>query len=165
MKKGYSLIELLLYVGLSATIISAITVFFYFVSFTKTKIQTISEVENEGQTVVEIISQNIRNAKKVNLPNLGESGAVLSLQAANPDEDPIVFSLEAGRIKMQKGGSIEFFLTSDRLEVLNLTFRNLSNATSKATIRAEFSLRYKNPAQRAEFDWQKNFYTTANLRI
>jgi Tfp pilus assembly protein PilW len=165
MKRGYSLIELLLYVGLSATIISAVAVFFYFVSFTKTKIQTITEVENEGQMVVEIISQNIRNAQKVNLPNLGESGEVLSLQSANPNEDPIVFSLENGRIKMQKGSSLEFFLTSDRLEVTNLTFRNLSNATSRATIRAEFSIRRKNPTQRAEFSWQKNFYTTANLRI
>ena len=59
---GFTLVELLLYVGISSAILLASSLFLATLLESRIKNQTIAEVEQQGLAVMQIITQDIRNA-------------------------------------------------------------------------------------------------------
>src|SRR3989344_533729 len=97
---GYTLIELLLYVSLSAVMLLAISMTLSTFLEAKIKNQTISEVNGGGVQVMQFITQTLRNAIGINSPAIGTNGASLSLSVVDPAKDPTIFDLSAGEIRI-----------------------------------------------------------------
>jgi Tfp pilus assembly protein PilW len=67
-QSGFTLIELILYVGLASIILSVISAFLFYLLQGQERDQAISDVEQEGAQVMQIITQTIRNADSINNP-------------------------------------------------------------------------------------------------
>lgn len=106
----------------------------------RVKNQTISEVEQQGNQVMQRITQAGRNATSINFTS--------------------AFDLSAGTIRENT-----IALTNSRVVASNLTFQNLSRAGTPGTIRIQFTITHVNPQGQIEYDFSKTFYGSASLRL
>ncbi|MBI5356236.1 type II secretion system protein [Candidatus Collierbacteria bacterium] len=137
--KGFTLIELLLYVSIVGAIIFSVAGFLSLLMQSRVKNQTIAEVEQQGATVIQIITQTGRNAADVNFT--------------------AAFDLSGGTIRQDA-----IPLTNSRVIASGLTFTNLSRTGTPGTVRIQFTLTHVNPSGRNEYDFNKTFYGTATIR-
>ena len=163
-KKGVTLIELLLYLSLFIVIFGALFTSLQVFYSNKIKNRTIMEVEQQGQIVSLIISQEIRNVQSIISPGLGSSSSILSLEHLNPANSPLSFSLFDNKIIINEGGDIND-LTASRLKAENLSFVNNSVVDGTQTIFFSFDLSYDSISSRNEYIYEKNFSGTVNLLI
>jgi len=163
-QSGFTLVELLLYVGLSAVLIVAVSIFLSMLLGSRIKNQAIGEVEQQGLQVVQIITQTIRNADFINSPGIGTNASSLSLNTIVSGNNPTIFDLSGGVIRITEGAAVTVSLTNSRITASNLTFQNLSRPSTSGTIRIQFTLSYKNPNNVNEYDFQKTFVASGTLR-
>src|SRR4030042_2610598 len=104
---GFTLVELLLYVSIIGAVILSMAGFLSLLMQSRVKNQTISEVEQQGVQVMQIITQTSRNAASLNSPTQGQTASSLSLDAT-------VFDLSSGTIRITEGGS-PISLTNSRV--------------------------------------------------
>lgn len=142
-KGGFTLIELLLYVSIVGAIIFSIAGFLSLLMQSRVKNQVISEVEQQGVQVMQVITQTGRNATNVNFTS--------------------AFDLSGGVIRMDDGGG-PVALTNSRVTASGLTFQNLSRSGTPGTMRVQFTLTHVNPEGRNEYNYSKTFIGSATLR-
>lgn len=164
MKRGFTLVELLLYLGLSAIMILVIAIFFGTVLEARVQNQVIAEVEQQGAAALQRITQTIRNADNITLPAIGGSASSLTLDMVPVAVDPTVFDLSGGVIRITEGAGSTVALTNARITASALTFQNLSRASTPGTIRIQFILTHVNPSSRQEYTYARTFYGSASLR-
>jgi len=163
-QKSFTLIELLLYVSIIWTVILSMAGFLFLLMQSRVKNQTIAEIEQQGIQVVQIITQVGRNAEAINSPSQGTSASSLSFDVVAAANDPTVFDLSTGTIRITEGTGSPVSLTNSRITASDLTFQNLSHPSTPGTIRIQFTLTYNNPSGRNEYNYNKTFYGTASLR-
>lgn len=161
---GFTLVELLLYLGLAAIMVLVIATFFGTMLEARVQNQVIAEVESQGATVLQRITQTIRNADNITSPAIGASASSLTLDMVPIGIDPTVFNLASGVIRITEGAGSAVALTNSRVTVSALTFRNLSRISTPGTIRIQFTLTYVNPSNRQEYNYARTFYGSASLR-
>ncbi|MEK7608461.1 MAG: prepilin-type N-terminal cleavage/methylation domain-containing protein [Patescibacteria group bacterium] len=137
---GFTLIELLLYVSLSGIILLSTSIFLTSLLEARVKNQTIATVEQEGAQVMEAINQAVRNATAINSPATGMSATSLSINTTIPANNPTIFDLSSGTIKIQEGAGPAVSLTSNRSIVSGLNFQNLTKPFTSGNIRTLFIL-------------------------
>lgn len=161
---AFTLIELLLYMGISTSLLLAVSFFLSLTLQSRIKQQTIAEVEQQGAQTLQYMLQALRNAESVQTPALGTQASSLLLDMADPGKDPTIFSNDEGAIRITEGGGASLSLTSSRLVASELMFSNLSRSGTPGTIRIRFLLTHRNPEMRNEFDFSKEFVGSASLR-
>lgn len=162
-RRGFTLVEVLLYVSIFGTIITTISFFLYTMLSMQVKNQAISEVEQQGIQVMQMIMQTTKDARGINSPTSGNDTS-LSLDVIVPANDPTVFDLSSGVIRIKEGSGSAINLTSNRVEATDLIFQNLSKTGTLGTIRIEFTLTHINPEGRSEYNYSKKFYGSASIR-
>ena len=155
--QGFSLLELLLYIGLASTILLVISGFFVVTLQSRVKNQTIAEVEQQGARVMQIITQKIHNATTLTSPAQGVSSSSLNLNSGG-----IIFDLATNTIRIDEGTPVN--LTSNKVLATDLSFYNLSYTDTPGIIRIQFTLTYDNPAEKKVHEYSQTFYGSANLR-
>lgn len=90
---GYTLIELLLYIAMIGALLTGVTMFFGTTLDARVKNQSISEVDQQGAQIMELITQTIRNADSVTTPAAGASGSTLTLAVPTPAASPTIFNM------------------------------------------------------------------------
>lgn len=163
-KKGFTLVELIIYISLASLILLAITGFFQLHIASRVKNKTITEVEQQGVQILNLISQYVVNASAINSPATGVSSSNLSLQMPTPTSNPTLFSFSGGNLYITEGASLPMVINSPLVEIKNINFENLSKANTPGIIRIEFTLEYISNSNRPEFKWSKTFYTSVSLR-
>lgn len=161
---GFTLIELILYVGASAALILIISIMLSIITSARVKNQTILEVEQQGAFIVQRIAQTIRNADAITTPAPGESAATLNLAMPNAPENPTIFDTADGAVRIQEGASPSVALTSPRVVATSLVFENLSRTATPGTIRITLTLEHVNPYNRNEYQYAKTFVAGATVR-
>lgn len=163
-QKGFTLIEILLYVGIASTILLVSTMFLQTLLEARIKNTTIAEVEQQGLQVMQYITQTIRNAESVTIPSVGTSASLLTLDVVDVSDDPTLFDLSNGTIRITEGASSPVVLTNSRVIASNLTFENYSRPDTPGVVRISFILTYENLSGRQEHEFEKTFYASASLR-
>jgi len=159
--RGFTLIELLLYTVIAAGLLLAITAMIALLSKSRIKNQTIGTVEQQGEQIMQIINQEIRNSKMVTVPTNGNSGTTLQLQ--DIFGQPIIFDLASTTLRATKSNQTTA-ISSNRITVSELQFLNLSPDNLHNSIKIKFTLSYNNIAGRIEYNYSQTFYGTATLR-
>lgn len=162
--QGFTLIELLLYVAIVGSLLIAVSLFMALCLDARVKNQTISEVDQQGNLVMEQITQTIRNASGITSPAAGSSASSLTVTVPTPSFSPTVFSLASGVLQIKEGTGATVSLTNSKVQVTGLTFTNLSASGTNGIVRVSFTLSRVNPNNRNEYDYQKTFITSASLR-
>lgn len=112
---GFTLIETLLYLSLTAIMVVAVSSFFLIVQRDKVKNQAISTVNNQGAFIIEKINRAIRESTGVTTPAAGTPGPILELSMSDPTKDPTTFSVGNGILNMTEGSSDAEPLTDSRV--------------------------------------------------
>ncbi|MDP2789798.1 MAG: prepilin-type N-terminal cleavage/methylation domain-containing protein [bacterium] len=162
--RGFTLVELLLYVALTTIMVGTISVFLFMTLQVRVKNQVINEVEQQGQQAMQRITQVIRNATDITAPVQGASGASTTLVVTPTGNSPTVFALTAGALRITEGAGTAVVLTNGRVIASALTFTNLSRSASSHDLRVQFTLTAVNNSGRNEYDFAKTFTTSAHVR-
>jgi len=163
-QEGFTLIELLLYVGISSSILLVSTLFLQSLLESRIKNQTIAEIEQQGLQVMQIITQTIRNAENTISPSVGGSAPSLTLDVTNVTNDPTIFDISSGIIRITEGSGSTISLTNSQITASSLLFENLSRINTPGIIRVSFTLTHANSSGRQEYTFTKTFNASASLR-
>jgi len=163
-KRGFTLIELLLYVSISSIILLVTSTFLFSLLQSRIKNQTIAEVEQQGLQVMQVITQAVRNADSINTPLQGASSASLSLNTVVALNNPTIFDLASGVIRIKEGTGEAISLINSRITASSLNFQNFSRTNTPGTVRIQFTLTHTNTEGRNEYSFTKNFIGSSTLR-
>lgn len=159
---GFTLIELILYVGLMAILMLSIARFLPILLESRVKSQTIAEVEQQGLHVMQIMTEAIRNADGIAAPDPGDTNDALDL--VGPAASTMRFDLSGEAIEMIEGMDDGVPLTNDRVSASNIVVKNLSKPGTPGFIHIEFTITYRNWSGTTPYDYSKTFYGGAALR-
>ncbi|MFA5076441.1 MAG: hypothetical protein WC480_03435 [Patescibacteria group bacterium] len=165
-KKGFTVIELVLYIAITASILLVVSNFVFMILNARVKGQVIAEVEQQGIQVMQTITQTIRNSTGVTAPAIGSSAAALTLTMTDITKTPTTFSLSnSGIISITEGAlAATAALTNDRVVVSDLIFSNWAISGTNDLVRVQFTVTYLNPANVNQYQYSKIFYATASRR-
>lgn len=156
-KKGFTLIEILIYAALLVLLIVLMANSVASLSHIITEAKTERTLRSSAETALERITREIRFAETVNTSSsvFGAHPGTLVLTSIDPfTESPqtVTISVASNRVTIQEGtGPIEE-LTSDNAIVSNLVFRHMLNSGTSESIRTELTI------------GASSFYTTTGLR-
>ena len=168
--KGFTLIEVLVYIALLVSVLFVISSFLIWITRANSKIKAMAEAADNTRRSMEIISYEIREAKGVYTPtsifNSHPGQLSLATQKYVPTDEKntyIDFYVSAGKICLKKEAQSPMCLTSERVEVKNLIFRQvLSNQI--LSIEVELIVDYKNPSGISDYGASVNLRSVASPR-
>jgi len=161
---GFTLIEFLLYFGLITVIFISSSAMAFNIFSGKAKLVSIEEVSQNARLAMEKMIRVIGNAASINAPLISQSGSVLSLAMDDPSKDPTVFDAEGGVLTIKEGAGSAVELISDEVVGSQLLFSNISYADAPGAVRIELSIARENPQGANPYEFEKTFFTTANIR-
>ncbi len=163
MKKGFTLIEILLYVTIASSLIFTLSFFTGTLSEARVKSQTIAEVQEQGMYIAQIMTRVALSSVSINTPVMGASAPSLSLATSDATSNPTVFEIGNGVLYMRQGAGPQIALTNSHVEVSDLSFENLSPADTSGVLKIGYTVSYINPG-RYEYTFSKKFQTAITLR-
>lgn len=163
-KKAFTLVEIILYIGLVSIMLLVITSFFGVMIQSRLRNQAIADVNEQGVQVMQIILQTVRNATAINAPTPGNSETSLSVNVNGAGLSPSVFSLNSGAIQITEGAGSAVTLSSNRVILTSLTFTNLTRSGTPGAVRVQFTLSRVNPDGRKELSYNQTFYGSASIK-
>src|SRR5579864_3811602 len=108
LQDGFTLIELILYIGIVTIMMSALIPFAWNIIEGGVKSSTKQEIFTQAQYVANRITFEIRNASGINSVSPNQ----ISLSTATPATNPTIISLTAGVINLQQGSASPIALNS-----------------------------------------------------
>jgi prepilin-type N-terminal cleavage/methylation domain-containing protein len=164
MKKGFTLIEMLLYLAILSVVVLAFSAALSLSFTSRIKANTIAEVEQQGDQTMNLITQNIRNAASITAPAAGILASSLTLTEYVAGNSPTVFDQSGNTMRITEGAVSPINITSNRVIVSGLSFQNLSRPSTPGIIQIKFTLTHINPSNRGEYTYSKTFTSSASLR-
>lgn len=164
MKKGFTLIEVLLYMAILSIVVLALSSFTVLSYTSRVKANVIAEVEQQGSQTMSLISYNIRNAASIISPVSGVSDSSLTLTEYIGSNSPTIFSQLGNAMNITEGANAAIDITSNRVVISGLLFQNLSRPNTPGVIKISFTLTHINPSNRGEYIYSKTFTSTISLR-
>ncbi len=162
-KKSFTLIELLIYLGIVAGILVVAGAFTWSIIKGSAKGACVREVQQNGRLAMEVITREIKAASGINSPLAGESAETLSLIMSDSGLNPTIFELSNDQILLSQGVDGPYTLTTDQVLVSNLDFTNLSYADTSGTVRIEMTLDYNNLGSQTAYEASIDLSTTVSL--
>lgn len=160
---GFTLIELVIYSALVTIIMGALVMTSVNVLAARARIIAMEEVSHNARIALGKITHEIRQSESIE-----EVGGIdgSSLKLIDPEATVVEFDLEGGALQISRGeGSTPFALTSESVIVSSLQFSDVSyDEVNPRTIRIEMIVKFANPLERPEWDFERTFYTTENVR-
>lgn len=171
--RGLTLIESLLYIALVSGVVIAASIFAWNIIGSKTKSTSIREVDSQATLALERILFTARMSRgivstsstDVNLAGAGQSSDSFGLEIPAPASTPVIFSVDQGVLMMSRDGNAPLALTSNRVQVTDLTFTELSDNNGQTVhISVDLTLQHANPEQRQEYEAVRTLHGAAELR-
>lgn len=154
-KNGFTLIEVLLYLAITATMLGGLAAFIGLLTAARMRDQTVTEVASAGIQIVQLITQTVRNAAQTAVPN------ATTLLVTDPQGVQSTFQLVGTILWWTRAGQ-SLPLTENKVLVKNVRFT--TTASTPPSIRMELTLDHHNPTERIESTFSKTWYATANPR-
>ena len=167
MKKAFTLVEILVYIGIFFLVITIIISFVFWLVRSNAKLKVMREALDNANRVMEIITYETKGAKSIYTPTT--SSNQLSLETTNylPEGEEttyIDFYLCDSALCFKKESQDTVVLTSDSVEITNLVFTRIVSGQADS-IQIDLTVNYKNPADRPEYRALVDLTSTASLRI
>ncbi len=162
--KGYTLLEIILYVSFTAVVLLAAGAFSLQILFNKARQVSISEVTYNANFAMEHMTTEIKTANSIDEPLEGGVSTSLTLRTASTSTDPTVFYLEDGVLKERVGTATPVLFSTSDVIVSDLQFQNVSYSGAPSAIRIQLEIAHVNPDARPEREFTQTFYTTSVVR-
>lgn len=141
LNKGFTLIEILIYLALFSIIIGGVLVTAYQVIEASHKTASRVVIEEEANFLLRKIEWALSAVSLINAPAAGMSGSTLSINKVGFSASPIIFELDSSNLRIKKYAEEAAILNSSRVSISNLTFHHLAAGGNKpAGIRVNFQV-------------------------
>lgn len=137
-QKGFTLLEVLLYVAIISMVLSAVVFFAWNVLYGGVKSGRLSEVNYAARYASERIQYEIRNSSGITVAssNFGANlasaaGTKITLTNASAAKNPTIIDVSSGQLRLTVGANAPVNLTPINISVTNLTFTNNSSGDNK----------------------------------
>jgi len=161
-KKGFTFIEILIYLGITSLLTLSLVVFAGSAISSGSKVYVAQEVQANARAAFSLVSGKIRSASAVSSPTKGNSTGTLILNMPDPSPD-IIFSVTDGVLIIKDGAADPVAITSRVVSVSNLSFSNIALLEEKDNIRIEMTVEYKEAGSR-EYQYSFALQGAVNLR-
>lgn len=162
MNRGFTLIEVLIYIVIIGLVVSGFIVFALSINNSRAKTYVVQEVQANARIALDLIGQKIRLAEDVVNPSEGNSASSLELDISDTD-DNLVFNVIDDVLNITDGAADPVAITSDEVKVSNLSFINLAQTGERDNIRIEITVEYANPESK-EYEYSQTLQTAISLR-
>ncbi len=165
--KGFTLLEFIIYFGLIAIVVGAITAFSVDVLKTRSKTAVIAEVEQNMRFGMQRILRTVRQATKLNVgaSTFGSDAGVLSVDMAAASNTPTVFDLSGGVLRIKEGSGAATPLTSPLVTVTKLRFAKDNLGGNNNAVTTEMTVVWNGGASGdATFIYSSSASATAVIR-
>ena len=156
--KGFSLVEILIYLAIFTAVSILVINSFIIVVSTFTKIRSNHDLVNSGSNSLERISREIRQAKSIDSTSIFDSDSS-SLKLVDPDGNIIVFDKNLDDLRISKNGEVIGNLLVNNVSLDKLIFKHIVTANSEA-IKIEIEIEDTN----SKISKVEKFYDTVVLR-
>lgn len=162
---GFTLIELLLYVALIGILLGAVTALFGMVADARLKNQSMSEVNDQGTYAMDFMAQIVRNATSISSPAAAATSSTgFTVVVPTGSLSPTIFSVSSGVLQVKEGTGAVTALTNSEVRVVSLTTSNLTRSGTAGILQISLTLARVNNSNRNEYDYQRTFTTSAEVR-
>lgn len=155
---GYSIVEIIIYIGMLSVFIVVLTGIFISTIDIKLESESISDIEQDGRYIIAKLAYDINRAQSISSPSLGTSDNTLQITVNGVNES---FTLNNGKIQITKNNTTDD-LNGFNSSISNLTFQRLGNASGKNNVKISFTI--SSITQRSKGPETKIFQTTVGIR-
>jgi type II secretory pathway pseudopilin PulG len=160
-KNGFTLVELLIYMGILAVMIYVLADVLSTILTAQTSTQSNAQVAQDGRYIYSRLTYDINRAQSVSLPsNLGDSSDNLNL-VINATNYSFAVATPSGNLEVTDGTGT-YTLNGPDTEISNLRFVRIGNVSGKHTFQINFTIKSKIPIN-GRID-SEEFETVAGLR-
>lgn len=156
--KGFTIIELLIYMGIFSIVLFVTLDFFFLSQVVKGEVVQHQEVDRNARAALLEMTQTIREAANVSAPLLGLTGSSLSLNTG-----AISYTLNGGLLQKTEGGQTHN-LTADSVTIEDISFTSRGEAGEMPTVSIAFTIRTNTRIFGKPDYITKTFQTTVQLR-
>ena len=146
--KGYTLIELLVYVVILVIISGVASAYFFQISNIAETARRSRESLDNARRAMNVITQEVRHAEAVYTPTsvFGSSPGQLSLETTRDlptDENTtyVDFYLDDGGVYIKRENQVEELISSEKVQVTNFTFTHLTGGAGNS-VQVSLSVEY-----------------------
>ena len=159
MKKGYTLIELLIFMAMFSVLLLVFTQIFSLIVDVRLESESTSSVAQDSNYLLNRFKYDISRANSINLPNsVGATDTSLNIVIDGVDH---VYALNGGNLLLTVNGT-PYQLNSSGTTVSNLTFKRIGNDDGKDTVQLGYTV--TSVIQEASGSETKSYQTTVGLR-
>ncbi len=134
--KGFTLIEMLIYMGLLSVFLVVLTEIFTAVLNIFAQTETTSSLEQDSRFIASRLAYDITRSNAITSPALGNSQNNLSLQAG---AENITYSISGSDLILSSNSGVNP-INSTQTKISNLSFLRLGNAGGKNQLKIQFTL-------------------------
>ena len=165
---GFTLVETVLYIAIFSGMVTALVSFALSITESRNKTYVVQEVQANMRVAHDIVSQRIRSASAVNASSsvFGTDPGVLSLAMASSSLNPTIITLSAddGVLQIKEGNSVTTTITSSDVQVHNLVFHYMTDASLRKNLRMFLTVRFNNPGDDPVFNHSQTVTTSISVR-
>ena len=154
--KGFTTIELLLYMGILTILISFLSSLFGSIIDTKLEAESTSSVDQDGRYILAKLAYDMQSATVIASPSAGTQGS--SLQIVSNGVTNVYGLSGSGNVQVTRNNQTDSLNSSDT-NISDLTFRRIGNGDNNDTIQMQFTVTSK-IKRRANTSEIKTFKTT-----
>lgn len=143
--RGVTLIETLIYIGITAFLVSSMILLTQAVLNSNVRVKTSITLEENLQFAMVKIVGKIQKASNVSAPVSGTANN-LALEMSSQSENPTIFSLLSESIMMAEGGGQAAQILSSEIEITNLLFTRLDSSPAAVRVQITGQLRGASPS-------------------
>ncbi len=163
-QRGYTLIDLLMYIAIVGSLLIAVTMFAALSTESRVKNQSVSEVNSQGSAAMDYMTQAVRNADTISAPVAGATASSLTVTVPTSSLSPTIFDLSGGALRVKEGTAAAIALTNSKVQISALNFKNLTRPSTPGIVQISFVVSRTNPNGKNEYDYQKTFTSSIALR-
>ncbi len=138
-QRGFTLIELVIYIGTLAIFLAILTQIFTSILDIRTKTEATSSLEQDSRYILSRLLYDIQRAQAISLPS--SPGQIDGTLAITIDGLPYTYQIKGGdNLTLTDDMGNDYDLNSVGTAVSDLNFQRLGAATGRNTIRVVFTL-------------------------
>jgi prepilin-type N-terminal cleavage/methylation domain-containing protein len=138
-KRGFTLVELLVYMALMSIFILVLLDIFTITLNTKLASESTSALSQDSRYILSKLSYDVNNADSITSPSLGSTSASLQLVASG---SAVTYASNSGNlVKTVSGVSMNMNSIDTKLD--SISFKNIGNPGGKPTIQVVYTVRSK----------------------
>ena len=157
-KKGFTLIEFLIYISIVGFLVGALSLSGINIMYGRAEIRASEEVEENGRFSLQKITTYIRNAD--NIKSISTDSLSLNLNESGTEYVDFYLNTTDQEIMISHNGDPAEPLTSERVLITDLNFTE----TYTDAIQVSMIVKFDNPSETREYELEKIFRTMEMIR-